>query len=107
MLSNILVLKITFIGASSGIHNKLDFEIDVVVEDSNDAHDEKQTYSPTHSQLNRFHQVNPCEDDWVTANQRQPEEHMESIITAEFLTLFLCFFRYPSITGISLGALLL
>ena len=45
MLSNILVLKITFIGASSGIHNVLDFEIDVVVVYSNDANYEKQTYS--------------------------------------------------------------
>ena len=70
MLSNILVLKITFIGASSGIHNVLDFEIDVVVVDINYANDEKQTYSPTHSQLNQIHQVNPCEDVLVTANQR-------------------------------------
>ena len=105
MLSNILVLKITFIGASSGIHNELDFEIDVVFVDSNDPNDEKQTYSPTHSQLNRFHQVNPCEDDWVMANQRQPEEDIVSLSTAEFFSLFLCFFRYPSIKGISLGAL--
>ena len=63
MLSNILVLKITFIGASLGIHHKLDFEIDVVVVDSNDANDEKKTYS-------LFHQVNPCEGDWVMGNQR-------------------------------------
>ena len=55
MLSNILVLKITFIGASSGIHNELDFEIDVVVVDINYANNEKQTYSPTHSQLNQIH----------------------------------------------------
>ena len=105
MLTNILVLKFTFIGASSGIQNELDFEIDVVVVDSNERNDEKQIYSPTYSQLNQFHQVKPCEDDRVMANQRQPEEDMVSISTAEFLSLFLCFFRYPSITGISLGAL--
>ena len=45
MLSNILVWKITFIGASSGIHNVLDFEIDVVVEDINETNYGKQTYS--------------------------------------------------------------
>ena len=54
MLSNILVLKITFIGSSLGIHNEQDFEIDIVVVDSNDIY-EKQIYSLTHSQLNQLH----------------------------------------------------